>query len=140
MSSPQGRFTSLDPLVWQSWQSGTNDEQARFRDFIGDPQNFNLYTYGLNNPLKYNDPTGLDVEIAITFVGALTRAERDRIVAAVLAYYQKLNVGNVVIRDTADPSQDKRTFAQKLKDLFTKDYQSITGRSRSSATIRKLRR
>jgi RHS repeat-associated protein len=126
MSSTQGRFSSPDPLVWQSWQSGDDEEQARFRDFISNPQNFNLYTYGLNNPLKYNDPTGLDVEIAITFVGDVSDEEKRRIIGAVTTYYQNLKVGNVVVRDTADSSQDTRTFGQKLKDLFTKDYQTIT--------------
>jgi RHS repeat-associated protein len=126
MSSPQGRFTSPDPLVWQSWQTGNEEEQGRFREFISNPQNFNLYTYGLNNPLKYNDPTGLDVEIAISFVGDISDEEKRRIISAVTSYYQGLKVGNVVVRDTADSSQDKRTFGQKLKDFFTKDYQSIT--------------
>ena len=93
---------------------------------ISNPQNFNLYTYGLNNPLKYNDPTGLDVEIAITFVGDVSDEEKKRIIGAVTTYYQNLKVGNVVVRDTADASQDKRTFGQKVKDFFTKDYQSIT--------------
>jgi RHS repeat-associated protein len=76
MSSAQGRFTSPDPLVWQSWQSGNDDEKARFAEFISDPQNFNLYTYGRNNPLKYNDPTGLDVELAISFVGDVSDEEK----------------------------------------------------------------
>ncbi len=44
-SGPQGRFTSPDPLL----NSG--------RPWI--PQSWNRYTYVLNNPLQYNDPTGL---------------------------------------------------------------------------------
>lgn len=43
-SGAQGRFTSPDvPLV---------DQRAQ------DPQSWNLYSYGRNNPLKYTDPTG----------------------------------------------------------------------------------
>ena len=43
-SGAQGRFTSPDqPLV------------AHNRS---DPQSWNLYTYGLNNPLRFTDPTG----------------------------------------------------------------------------------
>ncbi len=39
-----GRFTSPDePLVWQDRNS---------------PQSWNLYSYGLNNPLRFTDPTG----------------------------------------------------------------------------------
>ena len=127
MSSAQGRFTSPDPLVWQSWQNGNREEQAKFQEFISDPQNFNLYTYGRNNPLKYNDPTGLDVEVAITFVGDVSDEEKKRIIGAVRAYLLDKKVGNVVVRDAADSSQDKRTFGQKVKDFFgATEYHSIT--------------
>jgi len=43
--APRGRFTSADPLL----SSGS----------IYDPQTWNLYSYTLNNPLKYVDPFGL---------------------------------------------------------------------------------
>jgi RHS repeat-associated protein len=42
-SAAQGRFTSPDPL-------GGN---------LADPQSLNRYTYVLNNPLRYTDPTGM---------------------------------------------------------------------------------
>jgi RHS repeat-associated protein len=42
MSAAQGRFTSADPLP--GWQS--------------DPQSWNAYAYGRNNPLVYTDPDG----------------------------------------------------------------------------------
>ncbi len=58
MSSAQGRFTSADPLVWQLWQSGSDDDRAKFQELIGDPQQLNLYAYVRGNPLKYTDPTG----------------------------------------------------------------------------------
>src|SRR6266516_6904994 len=47
MSAAQGRFTSPDPLLNSAkpWE----------------PQSWNRYTYGLNNPLRYTDPTGLYV-------------------------------------------------------------------------------
>jgi RHS repeat-associated protein len=40
-----GRFSSADPLL----SSGR----------VGDPQSWNRYSYAVNNPLKYVDPTGL---------------------------------------------------------------------------------
>lgn len=44
MSAAQGRFTSPDaPLVDQN---------------PADPQSWNLYSYGRNNPLRFIDPTG----------------------------------------------------------------------------------
>ena len=44
-SSIEGRFTSVDPLMASGRPSG--------------PQTWNRYSYGLNNPLKYIDPSGL---------------------------------------------------------------------------------
>lgn len=46
MSSPQGRFTSPDPLLESADPS--------------DPQTWNRYAYGLNNPLRFIDPTGME--------------------------------------------------------------------------------
>ena len=50
MASAQGRFTSPDPLVWAVWQQQDEGHQRLFADFISNPQNFNRYTYVLNNP------------------------------------------------------------------------------------------
>src|SRR5437867_743408 len=44
-SGPQGRFTSTDPLLGSA--------------HLADPQTWNRYTYGLNNPLRNTDPLGL---------------------------------------------------------------------------------
>jgi RHS repeat-associated protein len=43
-SSVQGRFTSVDPML----------ESAE----LGEPQSWNRYSFVLNNPLVYTDPTG----------------------------------------------------------------------------------
>ena len=47
-SSTQGRFTTADPLMASALPSA--------------PQTWNRYSYGLNNPLKYIDPSGLNAE------------------------------------------------------------------------------
>ncbi len=44
-SGAQGRFTSTDPLM----------ASAR----VGNPQSWNRYSYSLNNPLRFTDPTGM---------------------------------------------------------------------------------
>ena len=46
-SNTQGRFTSIDPIIFTSR-----------RGF--DPQSLNLYSYVRNNPLKFTDPNGMD--------------------------------------------------------------------------------
>ena len=47
--SALGRFTSTDPII-----SGPHK--------LKDPQNWNLYTYARNNPLRYTDPSGEIIE------------------------------------------------------------------------------
>ena len=49
LSSAQGRFTSTDPVI-----SGPHK--------LNDPQNWNLYSYARNNPLRYTDPSGEIIE------------------------------------------------------------------------------
>lgn len=68
-SSPQGRFTSPDPLL----SSGV----------IHDPQTWNRYTYTVNNPLKYTDPLGMYIcngngDQCRSVAGGLRNLERAR--------------------------------------------------------------
>ncbi len=50
-SGAQGRFTSPDPVIVTP---------ARMQD----PQRFNLYSYARNNPFKFIDPNGEDIDFA----------------------------------------------------------------------------
>lgn len=45
LSGVIGRFTSADPLFGSA--------------HVNNPQSWNRYSYGLNNPIRYNDPAGL---------------------------------------------------------------------------------
>lgn len=53
-ASPQGRFTSPDP--YGPWAMSEDKKVA----FLGDPQQWNRYSYVTNNPQKYTDPDGLE--------------------------------------------------------------------------------
>jgi RHS repeat-associated protein len=48
-SSAQGRFTSPDPLVV------FNLKRDEFQEYLANPQHWNKYAYGLNNPLRYTE-------------------------------------------------------------------------------------
>lgn len=62
VSASQGRFTSADPYVFQfATASNTNDEERQKQlqeRYFANPQSWNKYAYGLNNPLKFIDPNG----------------------------------------------------------------------------------
>lgn len=65
-SSPQGRFTSIDPYnIVLERQNATDakNAQSQFTTYLSNPQRWARYTYALNNPLLYTDPDGEDVTI-----------------------------------------------------------------------------
>jgi RHS repeat-associated protein len=77
-ASAQGRFSSTDPLL----SSGQ----------LEDPQTWNRYSYTLNNPLRYVDPTGL-----FTIGSGVSHDEEEQIIAAydaLVAAQGKLKAGS----------------------------------------------
>jgi RHS repeat-associated protein len=61
-ASTQGRFTSPDPYVifFEMKRGRDAEEQVQMLyEYIGQPQNWSRYSYGLNNPLNHTDPTGM---------------------------------------------------------------------------------
>jgi RHS repeat-associated protein len=62
-ASAQGRFTSVDPfepILGRQGARDKDDAERQFASYLGQPQNWNRYTYCLNNPLSLVDPDGLD--------------------------------------------------------------------------------
>jgi len=105
-SSAQGRFTSTDPVIVTP---------ERFRD----PQQFNLYAYTRNNPLRLVDPTGKiltisgDVDEAYRQLIYILGGEPDE-AAQRISYNEKTNT------ITVDPSGidlTKNEGAALLNDL-----------------------
>jgi RHS repeat-associated protein len=61
LSSAQGRFTSTDPYFPQLECKNA----LCFSGYIGNPQNWNRYTYTRNNPLAFVDSDGEKTELAV---------------------------------------------------------------------------
>lgn len=82
-----GRFTSADPLV-------LGEAGKSMQSFLADPQAMNGHAYALNNPIRYNDPTGkfAVLALAIPSVAQLVEAA----MAGIMAY--------VVVRDLQSPA------------------------------------
>ena len=68
-SSTQGRFTGVDPYdinLERQYKPDPKEAESLFREYLSNPQQWNRYTYALNNPLAYLDPTGETVELVGT--------------------------------------------------------------------------
>jgi RHS repeat-associated protein len=87
-SSVQGRFTSVDPLYYQS-------------SMAVDPQRFNLYAYVRNNPLRYVDPSGEKVHPRGTALQGLQEMVGSQ---DVFDFYFYVKEGQVLLRFGVDVS------------------------------------
>lgn len=85
-SSTAGRFASADPLYLELRR-------------LSDPQQLNLYAYCRNNPLRYSDPTGLDITITGTDADKLKDDFNSRKKAQFKIKLDSNGVAQVVDRD-----------------------------------------
>jgi RHS repeat-associated protein len=103
-----GRFLSVDPSL-------------DLKRALTNPQSWNRYSYALNSPLNYTDPTGRDVSISITFKGdGWTDDMKNAVIARVTQFYTRLNVGNAYVFDSAKATHSS-IFAWE-----SRGYASIT--------------
>ncbi len=63
LKSALSRFAIADPK-YASPDALASSEQA---SFLAHPQELNLYAYALNNPVRYDDPTGLDAKDKVSW-------------------------------------------------------------------------
>jgi len=115
MSSPLGRFMSPDPVAGNR----------------ANPQSLNRYTYALNNPLKYIDPTGMIVEWADSDceedeTGCRTKAQR----GYENELDKKLNSKNKKEREAGAKLKDTYNRLQKSEAVFQVVNESTDGNSR----------
>jgi RHS repeat-associated protein len=81
-----GRFLSVDPVL-------------QLDTAPGKPQLWNRYTYVVNNPMLFSDPTGEDVSIQLIFSSSFDESTRDDIIGRVEAFWKSLGVGKVYVFD-----------------------------------------
>ncbi len=126
-----GRFVSVDPLVLDI-ATKTNKE---FADIIDNPQTLNAYSYVLNNPLRYVDPTGeanldqagkglikmgvgFELSLASVIVGLESPA------SAVLAFTSGVGLFTSGLSDliegilTEDQPLDTRGVSERLSEVY----------------------
>lgn len=71
-SPGMGRFTSSDPTIFS--------KQRLF-----DPQQWNMFAYARNNPLKYTDPDGKELRLAT----GMSKADEQRVTKSLVEVYRK---------------------------------------------------
>jgi RHS repeat-associated protein len=104
-SSAQGRFTSPDPLIYTATRPG-------------DPQQFNLYGYVRNNPMRFVDPDGKDLNVVAT------QQEREQIGGR--------------LRQIAPGSKVDAQGRVHKPSFFRRLWNSITGHRAGTALVSRL--
>ena len=106
----QGSFASIDPVLITP---------ARMMD----PQRFNLYAYARNNPFKFIDPNGEDVQFAND-----TEEGRKKALALITKNLRAKEAANIGIRQRKDGSYEGYVIDKKAIGRGASDaYRKLTG-------------
>ncbi|MCX6621568.1 MAG: RHS repeat-associated core domain-containing protein [Acidobacteria bacterium] len=109
-SAAQGRFTSVDPVIVTP---------AR----MADPQRFNLYAYARNNPFKFIDPNGEDVDLVND-----TEEGRKKALALITKNLKASEAANIGMRQKKDGSYETYVIDGKAIGKGASDgYKQLTG-------------
>ena len=109
-ASTQGRFTSMDPLFIDAKR-------------LPDPQQLNAYAYARNNPLKYTDPTGMEVLLEGTqqahYIASLRKRDNAKFKVENVGGFVRIvdDKGKVLDKDALDALG--KTLSGGEKELFT---------------------
>ena len=158
-SGNHGRFTGTDPfdINIECQRTADQDEaDTLFREYIGEPQHWNRYSYALNNPLKYVDPDGrkekdieykrilLDKPFTIKFSPKIDEKTRTEVLANIDRSIEKINnpenhaltpeekrvitsmKGIKVTPDIAYEHMTKQTFMVRPSWVLNQDNDSLT--------------
>ena len=95
---------------------------------LSDPQQLDLYTYCRNNPLRYSDPTGLDISFQGQDADKLKDDFNNRKKAQFQVELDKNGVAQVIDKDKVDVSKlSKSELALFNAITDTKNHATIEG-------------
>jgi RHS repeat-associated protein len=96
-ASHTGRFTSVDPVL---------DQQAS----ILNPQRWNRYAYGLNNPFRYVDPDGRELKLIVYNSSGLSKDAASRVSASIADKFRDAGVKHVTFEIRAGQPSNLETM------------------------------
>lgn len=115
------------------------DPKSRYKG-TRSPQRWNRYVYTISNPLKFTDPSGLDLTIRYDFNGLLTQKEQRAVMIGIQQVFKRAGVVNVrnVFKDGGRIPQvvdrKHKVVDLKFKNVVQSKGRPIFGRTPTAGT------